>query len=124
GQYYLMVIADSTGAPFDGGKAYRLDVPADPPVRQYWSATVYDRETHTLDLEMPRAGRSSQSPGLVTNPDGSVTLYICPEAPAGHEANWAPTARGAAFEVMMRFYGPEKALFDKTWVLPDIEPMA
>jgi hypothetical protein len=71
-----------------------------------------------------RAGRSSQSPGLVTNPDGSVTLYFGPDAPAGNEANWAPTAPGAAFEVMMRFYGPEKALFDKTWVLPDIEPVA
>jgi hypothetical protein len=25
------------------------------------------------------------------------------------------------FEVLFRFYGPEKPLFDKTWVLPDIE---
>jgi hypothetical protein len=23
--------------------------------------------------------------------------------------------------VMFRFYGPEKPLFDKTWMLPDIE---
>jgi hypothetical protein len=23
--------------------------------------------------------------------------------------------------VLFRFYGPEKALFDKTWKLPDIE---
>jgi hypothetical protein len=27
------------------------------------------------------------------------------------------------FEVLFRFYGPEKALFDRTWKLPDIEKM-
>jgi hypothetical protein len=26
--------------------------------------------------------------------------------------------------VLFRFYGPEKAVFDKTWKLPDIEPIA
>jgi hypothetical protein len=25
------------------------------------------------------------------------------------------------FEVLFRFYGPEKPLFEKTWKLPDIE---
>jgi hypothetical protein len=35
--------------------------------------------------------------------------------------NWIPTSAGAGFEVLFRFYGPEKALFDKTWLLPDIE---
>lgn len=28
---------------------------------------------------------------------------------------------GGKFEVFFRFYGPEKPLFEKTWVLPDIE---
>jgi hypothetical protein len=28
---------------------------------------------------------------------------------------------GAGFEMLFRFYGPEKALFDKTWMLRDIE---
>jgi hypothetical protein len=27
---------------------------------------------------------------------------------------------GGQFEVLFRFYGPEKTLFDKTWKLPDI----
>ena len=42
-------------------------------------------------------------------------------APAGKEANWTPTRAGEGFEVLFRFYGPLPALFDKTWVLPDIE---
>jgi hypothetical protein len=32
-----------------------------------------------------------------------------------------PTDPNRKFEVMFRLYAPSKALFDKTWVLPDIE---
>ena len=34
-----------------------------------------------------------------------------------------PTRTGGGFEVLFRFYGPEKPLFEKTWKLPDIEGM-
>jgi hypothetical protein len=44
-----------------------------------------------------------------------------PTAPGGKESNWVPTNAGGGFEVLFRFYGPEKPLFDKTWTLPDIE---
>jgi hypothetical protein len=36
-------------------------------------------------------------------------------------SNWVPTNADGKFEVLFRFYGPEKPLFDKTWKLPDIE---
>ena len=71
------------GAAFDGSKTYRLAVPPNAPVRQYWSATIYDRSTHALIREMSHAGRSSQTPGLQVNADGSVDLYFGPTAPAG-----------------------------------------
>ena len=86
-----MTIKDKDGQPFDGGKTYRLTVPANAPVEQYWSATVYDRATHALIRDMPRASRSSQSPGLQKNADGSVDVYFGPKAPAGKESNWVPT---------------------------------
>jgi hypothetical protein len=57
---------------------------------------------------------------LQKNADGSTDLYFGPKAPAGKESNWVPT-NGRAFEILMRFYGPENALFDKTWMLPDLE---
>jgi hypothetical protein len=50
-----------------------------------------------------------------------VDVYFGPKAPAGKEPNWVPTSTGAGFEVLFRFYGPEKPLFEKTWRLPDIE---
>ncbi len=71
----------------DGGKTYRLTVPANPPVEQYWSATVYDRATHALVRDLPRASRSSQIPERQKNADGSVDVYIGPTAPAGKESN-------------------------------------
>lgn len=120
GQFYLMTITDQDGNPLDGATAYRLKVPADAPVSQYWSATAYDRRTHTFIRNAPRLGRSSQSPGLQASADGSVDLLFGPAPPQGREANWVPTRPDGQFEVLFRFYGPQKPLFDKTWQLPDI----
>ncbi len=58
------------------------------------------------------------------NRDGSVDVYFAPQAPAGEESNWVPTDPNGRFEALFRFYGPEKPLFDKTWVLPDIEKVS
>jgi hypothetical protein len=124
GQFYLMTVKDKDGDNFDGGNTYRLTVPANAPVNQYWSATLYDRATHGLIRNQSRAGRGSQSPGLQKYADGSVDIYFGPKAPAGKETNWAPTDPSGKFEVLFRFYGPEKPLFDKTWKLPDIEKVA
>jgi hypothetical protein len=122
GSYYLMATKDNQGRPFCGGSTYRLRVPPNVPVRQYWSATVYDRATHALIRDMPRASRSSQSPGVQVNGDGSVDIYFGPAVPANQESNWVPTSPDGEFEALFRFYGPEKSLFEKkTWRLPDIE---
>jgi hypothetical protein len=123
GQFYLLGMEDKDGKPLDGSKTYRLNVPANAPIKQYWSATLYDRDTHALIREMSHAARSSQSPGLQVNADGSVDLYFGPTAPAGKESNWTPTNPKGEFEVLFRFYGPLPKLFDKSWVLPDIEPV-
>jgi len=123
GQFYLLALEDKDGQLLDGSKTYKLNVPANAPVRQYWSATLYDLSTHALIRETSHAGRSSQSPGLQVNADGSVDLYFGPKAPAGKEANWTPTDPKGKFEILFRFYGPLPSLFDKTWVLPDVELM-
>jgi hypothetical protein len=50
-----------------------------------------------------------------------VDVFFGPAAPAGKESNWVPTNAQGRFEVLFRLYGPQKALFEKTWILPDIE---
>ena len=121
GQFYLFVSRDADGNPMNGAATYRLKVPPKVPVHQYWSAVLYDFATHALIRNMPHPSCSSQSPGLQTNADGSVDLYFAPKAPDGKASNWIPTDPKGRFEALFRFYGPGKPLFDKTWVLPDIE---
>jgi hypothetical protein len=123
GQVWLMSHQDSTGAALEGGRSYRLHVPANAPIRQYWSITTYDRLTHAFIRDVAATSRSSQTPGLRVNRDGSVDLWLGPTAPKGWERNWLPTDPGRRFELMARFYGPEPALFDGSWKLQDVERM-
>ena len=94
------------------------------PVTQYWSVTVYNRATHTFILNADRVGRSSQTPGLQVNSDGSADIFFGRSAPSGQESNWVPTDPEGRFEVLARFYGPQKALFDKSWRMADIEKVS
>jgi hypothetical protein len=121
GQFYLMTITDRDGHPLDGAASYQLTVPPGVPVSQYWSATAYNRTTHTLIRDVPATGRSSNTPGLQQAADGTITLWFGPQPPTGQDTNWIPTRPGEHFEVLFRFYGPQPPLFDKTWHLPDIE---
>jgi hypothetical protein len=98
-------------------------VPPNVPVEQYWSLTAYDRDTHALIENVDRASRASNNAEVQKNADGSVDLFIGPKAPDGKEVNWIPTDPQRGFEFIFRLYGPTKALFDKTWTLPDVEKM-
>jgi len=121
---YLISIRDKNGNSFDGSKAYSLRVPPDAPVEQYWSVTAYDRHTHALIRNMKRASRSSQIPEMQKNADGSIDVFLGPNAPTGKDSNWVPTDPARKFELMFRAYAPTKALFEKTWKLPDVEQVA
>jgi len=121
GQAYLGAYTDADGAWLDGGVHYRLHVPADPPAKLFWSATVYDVSTRCLiDNEQQRGDRGSRDPDLVRNDDGSVDLYFGPNPPQGREANWVQTIPGRHWFSYFRFYGPLEAYFDRSWKLGDI----
>jgi hypothetical protein len=124
GQFYLMAIVDKDGHSLNGGATYRLTVPPNAPVTLYWSATAYDRATHSLIRDQKWSSRASTTPGLQKNDDGSVDIYFGSKAPAGKESNWVPTSAKGEFEVLFRLYGPQKPLFEKTWKLPDIEKVS
>lgn len=120
GQFYLITIRDKDGNPYDGSRTYRLSVPPNVPVEQYWSVTAYDRQTHALIRNMPRPSRSSQAPEMQKNADGSIDVWFGPAAPAGKESNWVPTDPQRGFELMFRLYAPKREFFEKAWVLPDV----
>lgn len=125
--FYLMGLRDSGGELLNGHSIYRLRVPAQVPARDFWSAIVYDADTKGFVCAGPceQAGNavglsSFDKAAMKKNPDGSVDLYFAPRAPAGYEKNWVSTANRSFF-LIFRLYGPEEALFDRSWKLPDVE---
>ena len=121
GQAYLGAYHDADGAWLDGGKQYTLHVPPNPPAKQFWSLTVYDTHTRGLvDNAQQVADKSSRTPDLARNADGSVDLYMGPTAPPGKEKNWIPTIPGKAWFAYFRLYAPTEAYLDASWKLPDI----
>jgi len=121
GQAYLASYHDKKGHAFDGGKFYRLRVPANPPAKQFWSVTVYDVETRGVFQNKEQIADRSSRQDLVQNADGSVDIYFGPTPPKGFEKNWIPTVSGHAWFAYFRLYAPMEGYFDKSWPLPDIE---
>lgn len=121
GQAYLSSYTDAGGRWLDGGAAYTLHIPADPPAKLFWSATVYDIDTRCLiDNPQGRGDRGSRDRELEYNEDGSVDLYFGPTPPPSGENNWIQTIPGRHWFSYFRFYGPLERYFDRSWKLGDI----
>lgn len=119
GQFYLVDLRDSNGDVFSSANTYRMRVPANVPVSQFWSVTMYDANTHAFIRGNTKYSVSSQTPGLVTNDDGSVDVYFAPQAISGLEANTIETGPSDRFELMFRFYGVGQDVMTKKWALTD-----
>ncbi len=119
--FYLFAMHDAKDEPLQGSRSYRLRIPPNVPVKQFWAVTVYDLETATFIQDSPRIELNSYDQNVQKNTDGSIDVFFGSTPPAGKESNWIYTAPGRPWFSAFRFYGPEKAVFEKTWVLPDIE---
>jgi hypothetical protein len=122
GSQYAWTEHDAQGDYLDGGKTYRLHLPAGIPAKDFWSVIVYDPQTRSMlqtDQQFPSL--SSQKEGILVNPDTSVDVYFGPEPPPGKEANWVQTIPGKGWWVGLRLYGPLEPWFDQTWRPGEIE---
>lgn len=109
---YYNAFTDSSGATLNGAKvpAYRLTFSKKqiPQASRFWSLTAYLPRGNTL---VPNAARKYEvakfTPHLVTNPNGSITIYLQSTPPAAAlRPNWLPIPRGP-FDVLLRVYGPQ-----------------
>jgi hypothetical protein len=115
--------ADSSGQPFDGSHAYRITFTPDtmPPVRAFWSITVYDAAMLLYANPLQRYVINSPTvDDLVKDPDGGFTLCVQHESPgAEQEPNWLPVPEGK-FNLTFRAYQPEEAILDFTYRAPPV----
>jgi hypothetical protein len=119
---YYHVFKDANGNPLDGTNlgGYVLTFPEGqlPEAMRFWSVTAYTPEA--IELVPNPANKyavAQYTPGLQSNNDGSLSIYMAQQLPAGVPmANWLPIPPGA-FNIMLRVYGPE----DSTYVPPGIE---
>jgi hypothetical protein len=109
---YYNAFTDGSGAPLNGAKvhAYTLTFAKNqiPQADRFWSLTAYLPRGNTLVPNVARKYEVARfTPGLVTNPNGSITIYMQPTPPpSALRPNWLPIPRGP-FDLLLRVYGPD-----------------
>lgn len=119
--FYLDLAETPDGKWLEGSKNYKLVMPPNVPVRNFWAITTYDLETASYIRNIEKSSIDNTLKDLKVNKDGSVDIYFGPTAPKGMENNWLRTDPDRRFFLLARFYGPEPALYDGSWELNDIE---
>jgi hypothetical protein len=124
GLYLLRALRDASGSLLKGRCLYRLRIPRHVPASDHWSLLAYDRATKAFfHNDLDRVGFSSRErPELRANKDGSTDVWFGPEGPHGLASNWVPT--GGDFFVVLRLYGPEKTVIERSFRMPDLEKVS
>jgi len=122
---YPSAFADAAGKPFDSSKKYVMHFSKEqiPPVRAFWSLTMYDDRQAFADNPINRYAIGDRDQ-LKFDADGSLTLYIQRESPgADKESNWLPAPKSGGFSMNMRLYWPKPEVLDGTWKPPPVKEL-
>jgi len=94
-----------------------------PPVKGFWSLTMYDKDFFFVPNAINRY-TLSQRDKLSSNADGSMDLYLQADSPGkAKEANWLPAPK-AKFVPIFRLYWPKDtppSIIDGTWKPPAVK---
>ena len=117
---YPRATSGSDGRPLEGGKRYRIHFAKDrmPPVDGFWSVTVYGPDMFPVVNASNRYSLSGDTPGLETNADGSIDLFLQRDAPTD-ASNWLPVPEGS-FNLIMRLYLPRAAIRNGDYEYPPV----
>jgi len=117
---YIYTDDDSAGKPLNGQNNYTITFAKVPPVKGFWSLTLYN-DVHMFNSNaLKRYSLGTKNKDLKFNPDGSLTLYAGAKSPgADKESNWLPAPEGT-FSLYIRAYWAEPAVIDATWPPPTV----
>lgn len=116
GSDYGIAYLDGDKQPFDGGKSYKISLPANAPVANFWAVTIYDTQTRSmLQTNQKNAGIDSLQDGLRYNKDGSIDIYFAPKPPPGYKNNWIQTVPGKSWFTILRMYSPLEKWINQSW---------
>ena len=116
---YYFAYADACGAALNARTAYRLTFSKAqiPDAKRFWSTTAYTPPGVGL-IQWPGVrpippsakGVAAYTPGLVTSPNGSITIYIQRKAPANRSLypNWLPTPPARRVRVLDTGVRPDR----------------
>lgn len=116
---YPQLFVDSKGEKLDGANAYVLRFPKGetPPVRGFWSLTMYDPQGYLVANPIQRYAIGDRD-ALRRNPDGSLDIYVQHRPPAPElRSNWLPAPAGP-FNLTLRMYWPEERVLSLEWKPP------
>lgn len=120
---YFYQDLDGAGARLNAANRYTVTFAkgALPPVRGFWSLTLYNEHHFFAPNDLNRYSLGTKSKSLVYAADGSLTIYVQPDSPgADKEANWLPAPKGADFSLYVRAYWPELAITSGQWTPPAV----
>lgn len=121
---YFYQDLDATGTRLNGGGRYTVTFAkgALPPVKGFWSLTLYNQQHFFEPNELNRFSVGTKNKTLQYNPDGSLTVYVQATAPADRlRSNWLPAPRDGDFTLYIRSYWPKPAILNGTWTPPPVE---
>jgi hypothetical protein len=120
---YIYTDDDSQGKQLDGQNSYAITFAKGevPPVKGFWSLTLYDAEHFFHQNALSRYSLGTKNKTLKYNSDGSLTLYAGASSPGrDQESNWLPAPNGT-FSLYLRAYWADKAILDGQWKPPIVE---
>lgn len=123
--YYANAFVDASGLPLNGADfAYTIQFTKKdlPEYERFWSLTAYTPEyIELVPNVLDKYVVASYTHGLVTEKDGSVTIYVQADPPklASRIANWLPVPK-SPFSLLFRVYGPKGKALAGTYVPPKI----
>jgi hypothetical protein len=125
-QYFYQDLDDS-GQRLNGAHRYAMMFAQDqtPPVRGFWSLTLYNDRHFFEPNELRRYSIGTKTRALKRHLDGSVTIYVQADPPpAGLVDNWLPAPKRGDFSLCLRAYWPKVEITDGSWTPPAVTRMS